>query len=429
MIWLFACYGPGDYSAGPEVFDEPLAEHEGDDWLFTAERINRIDLEVDEDAQEILRAQRRMSYPRDKVRVEAWVDDEELGEIGLRMRGGLGSFTRFDEKPKWELDFNEYSGERFHGLESLSLNNMVSDCSSIRETVAAAAYTVAGVPSSRTGYAQLFVNGQDYGLYTVIETQDDRWLKDHFATNDGTFYDGKYQYKGGVVPYMVDFGLGRDHWFDLEEGEEGDRAEIGAISAAVEDSLESGRMDPALWELVDWEQVLRLTRAEQFTGDDDGIAGLPNNYRVYFQPGLPMAMSRWDLDGSLRLSEGQVAFNAAGWEEPGSRLLQVCFADEDCLAIWDELGPEVEEALLDGRLHELATQASTLTEEAAVQDPRRECGPRLQDQREAILDYLLTGEEAEVDWEEEDCSHSGRGGLLATVSVLAGLLMLRARSG
>ncbi|MCP4810696.1 MAG: hypothetical protein GY913_10675 [Proteobacteria bacterium] len=384
LLWL-ACYTNGPFEAGPEVFDDPI-DHDDDTWLFSLERINRIDLEVDADAEEILMAQRRTSYPRDEVRAHAVLDGEEVGEVGLRMRGGLGSFQRFDGKPKWELDFNEFSGERFHGLESLSLNNMLHDCTSIRETVASAAYGMVDVPTSRTGYAQLFVNGQDYGIYTVIETQDDRWLKDHFASNDGTFYDGKYQYKDGVVPYFVDFGRGRDAWFDLEEGDEGDRSEIRAISDAVERS-EDG-MDPALWELVDWELLWRLALVEEAVIEGDGLRNT-NNYRVYFQDGLPMAASRWDTDGSFPIVDGEVQ-TASENDSDGFSLLEICRADETCRTSWRDLEDEVRDALFGGALHEVAVAAAERTEVGGPGDPRRECpGTR---QAEALVDYTLTGE-------------------------------------
>ena len=86
-----------------------------------------------------------------------------------------------------------------------------------------------GIPTSRTGYAQLFVNGEDYGLYLVVESQDDRWLKRNFEDRSGNLYDGKYVYSG-YWPTIVDFGKGLDHWFDLEEGEDVDFEDIGTIS-------------------------------------------------------------------------------------------------------------------------------------------------------------------------------------------------------
>ena len=61
-----------------------------------------------------------------------------LGLVVLRLRGKLGSFRDVNEKPKWKLDFNQYFPDRrFYGLESLSLNNSVGDCSYLREKLAA----------------------------------------------------------------------------------------------------------------------------------------------------------------------------------------------------------------------------------------------------------------------------------------------------
>ncbi|MDP6933974.1 MAG: CotH kinase family protein, partial [Myxococcota bacterium] len=199
LTLLAACEETPGYGTGPDTWSEPI-EHDGDDWLFSSSRINLVELEIDEDAMEILRAQRLFSYPRDKVRAQAVIDGEVVGDVGVRIRGGLGSFRKIDRKPKLEIDLNEFSGERFHGLESLSLNNQVYDCSGLREPLAYAAYGMAGVPTSRTGFAQLYLNGQDYGLMLVLETQDDRWLKQNFEDGDGNFYDGKYVY-GGMFPY------------------------------------------------------------------------------------------------------------------------------------------------------------------------------------------------------------------------------------
>jgi hypothetical protein len=51
------------YAPSPPVFDAP-ADHTDDTWLF-ADRINRIDLNVDDPAADILSAARMLSKPRD----------------------------------------------------------------------------------------------------------------------------------------------------------------------------------------------------------------------------------------------------------------------------------------------------------------------------------------------------------------------------
>ena len=438
-LWMYAsimggCTGKAEsrYGTGPEIFSEETA-HIGDSWIFSSERINRIDLEVGEDAMEILLSERRFSYPRNKVRVEASMDGSDIGEVGLRIRGGLGSFQRFGDKPKLEIDFNEFTGDRFHGLESLSLNNFAQGCAGIQEAVAFAAYGLMGVPTSRTGYAQLFVNGEDYGIYLVVETQDDRWLERTFEDGGGNFYDGKYHLVG-FTPYIVDFGKDKDHWFDLEEGEDIGFEDIAKVSEGVLQAQRTGQIDGDFWQLVDWHEVAAVLRTEQWLGNDDSFGMGPNNYRVYFEPGAPMKVTPWDTDSALggwmSTSQGetaQVSFDPSAWEEPGSALAQVCLADPHCRSYWEDLEPIAAEMLADGRLLELGEALDELVLEGLVGDPRSHCSAEdIKDAHAAILDYLLTQEIAPVpvepvEGEEQGCSTASppRGGLWMVMCLLA----------
>ena len=416
LCGLFGCFpiteeGVYDGVVGPELFSEPTT-HDGDDWLFSPNRINRIDLTLDEDAVEILRSERRFSYPRNKVRADAVFDGEAIGDIGVRLRGGLGSFNRFDGKPKFELDFNRFSGEAVFGLKSISLNNMINDCSRIREPLAYAAYGLLGLPTSRTGYAQLFINGEDYGLFLTLETQDDQWLERTFDDGSGNLYDGKYVFSG-FWPLIVDFGIDRDHWFDLEEGEDIAFEDVARVSRGVKQSFETGTMDSTLAELVDWSELTTLLRIEEWTISGDGYQGGPNNYRVYFEPGKPMVITPWDRDDTFQTnqtdgdSEVAVHNNPDLFSQQGSNLGQLCFADEDCLALWEATKPVVEARLLDGSLQDLGESIFSLLEpsyaEKAVRDEN--CSPEIgRLEAAAILDYIQTGE-AET-WSEGENPYS-----------------------
>jgi spore coat protein CotH len=402
FLFLLGCVAePGGGDLGPEVFSEPVA-HDDDSWVFSSDRIYRIDLEIGESSMEILRSDRRFSYPRNKARAAAVIDGEEVGEVGVRLRGGLGSFQRIDNKPKLEIDFNEFSGERFHGLESISLNNFAEDCTGMREALSYAAYGLLEVPTSRTGFAQLFVNGLDYGLMLVLETQDDRWLKRNFEDGSGNFYDGKYVF-AGFFPKLVDFGRGRDHLFDLEEGVDVGFSDIAEISGGATRAVERGQMGDAFRARVHWEELMTFMRVEQFIGNQDGYAAGPNNYRVYFEPGEPLVMAPWDLDYSFlpgemsayeKVEDQQVTIDASGWEEPGGILASVCLDDEECRSLWEDLGPIVEERLLDGSLYALGENLAGLVQEGRNNDPRAGCTQEANVEREVILDYLATGDAA-----------------------------------
>ncbi len=386
-LLLLAGCEPPVYGTGPEVYSEPT-DHLGDDWVFDHGRINRIDLTLDADAEEILRSDRPFSSPKKEVRAQASVDFEEVGDVGVRLRGRLGSFQSYDDKPKWQIDFNEFSGERFHGLEAISLNNAAEDCSMIQEAVAYATYDAASGISSRTGFAQLFVNGSDYGLYVVLETQDDRWLsrledQDLIGDEDGNLYDGSYT-TATWWPVWVDFGGSRDTLFDLEEGVDIGWADIANISEAVKASEEQGRMVSTLELAVDWDQVLAHLVADRWLGNGDSYSTSPNNYRVYFEPGAPMIMAPWDQGNSFdRPPDG------SNWQDPAGKLGQRCMEDADCKQRWRELRDELADELGTVDWHGMVDALTALTQEGADDDPRGQCSAAEREEaREALHAWL-----------------------------------------
>ncbi len=401
FLLLSAC-APPEYGTGPEVFSEPTP-HYDDSWLFDHGRINRIELFVGEEEERILRAERTFTDPRNEVRATAILDDEELGEISVRLRGGLGSFRRYDKKPKWLLDFNEYSGERYHGLEGLSLNNAVGDCSMIREVLVHSAFIEAGVPGSRSGYAQLFVNGADYGLYVVLETQDDRWLKRNedlglVNDGDGNFYDGSYTQQTWW-PVMLDFGMDRDELFDLEEGQDIGHADVRNISEGVILSEERGELVRSLELGVDWDELHGFLAAEQWAGSTDSYSKGANNYRIYFQPGGSMQMNGWDTDATFRASRP----DDETWRSSGGALVQACWLSAACQADRARRALQVADDLEAIDWQARADELVESTQLGADEDPRGECdAPTRAEERERVRDWLGdASERLRTSWADE----------------------------
>ncbi len=365
VIGLLAIGCADPFGTGPEVWDDPVPHDDDGDWVF-APRIERMDLEVGPEAEAILASERLLTEPRTWVEADATVDFEDAGRVGLRMRGGSGSFQRWGQKPKLQLDFNRVTGERFHGLEGLSLNNAKMDCSAVGESLAALVFAEVGVPASRVGWAQLFVNGADYGLYVVVETQDDRFLDRAFDDDDANLYDGSYRW-AGWLPYFLDFAEGRDHRFDLEEGDDVGFRDLLEISAGVERALADERLPSDLREGVDWDEVLRFAAADQWLGNEDGYPTNRNNYDVVFPTDAPMAVVPWDLDATFRETD------ADRWTRPKGHLLEACVADRECRARYAEVAREVAETL-EGLDWAAAVETRlALTQEGVDGDPRRRC--------------------------------------------------------
>ena len=52
----------------------------------------------------------------------------------------------------------------------------------------------ANLPASRTGYAEVTIDGTDYGLYSLVEVPDDPLLERWYDDPDGNLYENASNY-------------------------------------------------------------------------------------------------------------------------------------------------------------------------------------------------------------------------------------------
>ena len=140
------------------------------------------------------------------------VDGEKFNNVAIRAKGNtslssvssLGS-TRYSFK----VEFNHYvKGMTYHGLDKLSLNNLIQDATMMKDYLA---YTLMGrmnVPSSQCSYVQINVNGEPWGLYLAVEGVEDSFM-DRNSMTKGELYK----------PDSLSFGGGRGNGrgFDMEQ--------------------------------------------------------------------------------------------------------------------------------------------------------------------------------------------------------------------
>jgi len=145
-------------------------------------------------------------------------------DVGIRLKGSRGSFRPLTQKAAFKLKFNHsVPGQKFFGLKKMTLNNMIQDRSMIREVLGYRVFREMAVPSSRTGYSFVRVNGNDYGVYLNIETMDDVALPRWYSST-GHLYEGDYG--TDVVP-------GDAPNFEVDEGDAEDLSDLEALIAAA----------------------------------------------------------------------------------------------------------------------------------------------------------------------------------------------------
>jgi spore coat protein CotH len=305
--------------------------------FFSLDAAHTIRIDVDDDGIASL-----LAAPREYVGADVAIDSESFNGVGLRLKGGAGSFIPLDGdyppvsgdgncrpgKSAFIVDFNRFDkGLSFHGLDKLMLNNMVQDDSGVHETLGYALFREAGVPASRTAYATVSLNGEDKGVYLVLESPDNGlFLDTWYGTDEGNLYEGAYG---------ADFTSEVMAWFDQDNGEDESRQDIADVVAALDGIAPGDDPSTVLESLFDLDEVLDFTATELYLGHWDGYAWSANNYFVHHEPDDgPWTFLPWGLDqlfeDALGPYAGVMREPGPAWGSWGGRVQALCVASPTC---------------------------------------------------------------------------------------------------
>jgi spore coat protein CotH len=373
MNLLFLACAPGgspEDAASPETVDAV-----SDPWvdaLYDPRTLKEIRLEVGAEAEDALRAE-----PREYVEASVTVDGERLDGVGLRIKGS-SSFREWDDKPSLKVRMDAFVEQSAHGLERLTLNNMIEDPAQGREVIAYNLWNAAGMIAPRCAYAQVWVNGEPYGLYALVESVDDAFLASRYADPDGPLW---------AANDSADLTADSLAHFELKEGE--DAGELAAAADWLADV--DGDYYAGAGEVLDMDQFLGFLTWSVLTGFQDGYPYHLNDYFLYADPDDDARFDwlPWGMDESFDTGwvwqwgrEGTVGFD--------------CLADEGCRArVYDSVGAGLSayEAIDPGAL---AGEVFALTEEAVATDPRRPSTPAEVESARARLTGMVEGWPARV---------------------------------
>jgi hypothetical protein len=285
----------------------------------------------------------------------------QLNDVGIRLKGGVGSSRPVKTgKSGFKVRFDEFvKGQLFFGIKRLTLNSMIQDPSMVHETLTYEIFHSLGLPASRTGYAFVDLNGDDYGLFLNLETLDEISLPQWFKTTG-------HLYEADVAE--TDVTTGSAAKFEVDEGDEEDRTDLEALITAVngDDGDWSDAVDP----FATLERMTAHWAVERYVSHWDGYAGRPdlfrpNNYYLHSDAAGIFQMMPWGADQTWE-------FNM-GFDEPaGGIMFNECLADESCMQLYLEGLTDVRCVAPGLDLSERAGQlAAMLAPYQAKEDPDR----------------------------------------------------------
>jgi hypothetical protein len=256
--------------------------------LFDKDHVVEVDIELAPGDWDALRAQTRRLFdvlagadcldapfgsPFTPFRGTVTIDGTRLENVGVRKKGFIGSLSA--TRPSLKLKLDEYvDGQRYLTMSRLTLNNVRQDPSLVRTCLAYAMFADAGSPAPRCNFAHVTVNGEDMGVYVHVESVDKRFLRAHFATDQGNLYEGT----------LSDFRPEYQHTFEAKTNEAtADGSDLAVLTDALA-SASDAELEGALAATIDVDEFLSFWALEVLMGHWDGYSGNTNNFFVYHDP-------------------------------------------------------------------------------------------------------------------------------------------------
>ena len=202
-------------------------------------------------------------------------DKATYDDVGVRIKGSAGSKRGIDEKAALTLNLDEFEdAQRFHGMDKVHLNNCAQDPTYVSELLVGEMYRAAGVPAANVAHAFVRFNDRKPTLYALKEGYDRGFLKAHFGSSNGNFYDGGFL-KDIDQPTHLSGGGGSDGPKDQAE-----LKSLVEVSREADKDRRFGRMERRM----DVDRFVSYLSLQMLTWDWDGYPMQRNNYRVYHEP-------------------------------------------------------------------------------------------------------------------------------------------------
>jgi hypothetical protein len=341
----------GDGGEGGAVVEPPAGEA-----LFADAQIIGIDIKLSPTSIQALENVPD-TYVQGDIDVKIGGTTTTLENIGVRIKGKAGSLRTLDQKAAFALKFNEFTkGQKLDGLTKLAVNNMVQDSSMIHERLGYLLFNAMDVPSARSGYATVRVNGKLYGLYATVEsTSNKEFLSKWMGGDTGNLYEGAY----GTDLDGNDFLS-----FDQDNGTPIGLVDVQELVAALDGMTPQNFMTLAP-KIIDMDRYIDFAATEIYMGHWDGYVYYRNNYFIYRRPDNNLwTWIPWGIDQTFALTID--AFSAYG------RMQTLCVQSIECrkkLALaYEKVFKTAEQLDLIGK----ATEVKNLIWADVQADPRRE---------------------------------------------------------
>ena len=184
-----------------------------EDRLFDTSKVHTIDIIID-DWEGFLETAQSEEYSVCNL----VIDGEAVANVGIRGKGNtsLSSVASMDsDRYSFKIEFDQYdSAKTYHGLDKLSLNNLIQDNTYMKDYLTYQMMNEFGAAAPLCSYVYVTVNGEDWGLYLAVEAVEESFLQRNYGSDYGELYKPDSMNMGGGRGNGKDFDMNDfvDQW-------------------------------------------------------------------------------------------------------------------------------------------------------------------------------------------------------------------------
>lgn len=161
--------------------------YEYENKLFNTEKVHTIDIAMD-DWDSFIEQAKSKEYEACSLTI----DGEEYKNAAIRGKGNtsLTSVEKYgNDRYSFKVEFDHYSsGSTYYGLDKLSLNNLISDNTYMKDYLCYTMMRDMGVAAPLCSYVNITVNGEPWGLYLAVEGVEEAFLQRNYGADYGELY-------------------------------------------------------------------------------------------------------------------------------------------------------------------------------------------------------------------------------------------------
>jgi spore coat protein CotH len=224
------------------------------------------------------------------------IDGNLVEGAGIRKKGFLGSI--FSTAPSVKIETDKYpQNSNFNQTKSITLNNNSQNETRIWTSLALKIYELANYPAPLCNLANVTINSEPFGIYSHVETMDEKFLQREFGNSNGHLYEGQ----------VIDF---HKDWLPRWDAKTASTNEVGnPIKAICEDlELPDDKLLSALDQHLNIDNFITFWALEALLASSDGYCANRNNFFIYFDPNdnnratfIPWGLDHYGWENSFEI--------------------------------------------------------------------------------------------------------------------------------